>query len=75
MTAREKFTAGQRVQLTARALQAHLGKRSAHVGVVVGFGRALTSSVVAVRIDGTKAPSGYHMDYWEPETEAQKAAR
>ena len=63
MTAREKFTIGQRVQLSAKALDAGLGKRGALTGVVLAVSRG---PVVRIRRDGTKTPQTWHQDYWTP---------
>ncbi len=64
------FHIGQRVQLTARARQAGLGKRSGDLGVVVAVSRS--GLLLRVREDGRKSASNYRADYWEPvpDTEA-----
>ncbi len=67
------FHIGQRVQLTAAARQAGLGKRSGDLGVVEALSRS--GVLVRVREDGRKTASNYRADYWEPVPEAQEDAR
>ena len=57
------LTVGQRVQLTALARQAGLGRRGSGVGVVEGVSRS--GVLVRVREDGRKTASNYRADYWE----------
>lgn len=71
VTAKEKFTKGQRVRLTA-AGRAAFPKSQIVLGTVTGFGRnipgleAPTNSTVRVHPDGRSEASTYHMDFWEP---------
>lgn len=75
MTASEKFKLGQRVRMTeealSRGLDGPIAKRS--TGVVKGFpvqGVGDISRLVYVLRDGNKTKQCYHMDFWEPDTDA-----
>lgn len=65
MTAREKFSRGDRIFPSAHAL-ATLWKWRRHPpssAMVVGFGKH--DVLVRVRRDGLKSIESYHMDFWE----------
>lgn len=62
MTAREKFTKGQRVRLTELAIERGISQQHS-MGIVVGFGHQ--SYGVMIRPDGVKTAKNYHMDFWE----------
>lgn len=67
MTAREKFSKGDRVRLSAEGEERFSRRRSAHTGVVVGFGHVHTG--VSILRDGTKTREAWHMDFWEVVTD------
>jgi hypothetical protein len=70
MTAREKFTRGQRVRLTDYG-EASFPRRRGATGVVIGFGRrGVGDALVRIRQDGRKTRESYHMDFWEPAVDA-----
>lgn len=72
-TATEKFTEGQRVKMTEKAIAAglHGHKANRRTGVVKGFPQSTPvgdpSMLVYVRRDGERSKRCYHMDFWEPE--------
>lgn len=72
MTAREIFTIGQPVTMSARGHQILRSGRAKSVitGVVTGFGRR--PELVWIRRDGIKTAAAYHMDFWEPSQERQE---
>jgi hypothetical protein len=64
MTAREKFTIGERVWLTREAKRCGVhANESAKSGIVSGFGRE--SVYVRIIPKGVKCARTYHMDFWE----------
>ena len=63
MTARDKFTIGQRVKLSSAGLAIFGVTGRSIYGEVVGFGRTALHVVRVVK-DGNRAASAYHMDYW-----------
>jgi len=63
LTAREKFTIGQRVKLSAEGIALFSSRGGPVYGEVVGFARAALHVVRVVK-DGNRAASAYHMDYW-----------
>lgn len=74
MTAKEKFHVGQRVRMTAEALEAGLdGPRAKRrTGVVRGFpvrGQNL-DRLVCIRRDGERQRRTYHINFWEPDPDA-----
>jgi len=62
LTAREKFTIGQRVKLSAEGLQRLAGADPVY-GEVIGFARRVPHVVRVVK-DGNRTASAYHMDFW-----------
>ena len=68
-TAKEKFSEGQRVQMTAKAIAQGLeGTSNRRTGVVKGFptiGFGDIPKLVYVVRDGTRTKVSYHMDFWE----------
>lgn len=72
MTAKEKFTVGQRVRMTQKALDQYLdgtsGRRTGIVKEFVAyapFGDA--SKLIYIVRDGERSKKSYHMDFWEPD--------
>lgn len=73
MKAAEKFTLGQRVEMTQRAIDGGLHGYRAK-GVVKGFARfelfkKNPDVLVKVLCDGERVGREYHMDFWQPEGE------
>ena len=65
MTAREKFTLGQRVEIADSWVRAGHYCPQVQTGTIIGFGRKVDNRVY-VRHDGQKSRQGWHMDAWEP---------
>jgi len=67
--AKEKFSEGQRVRMTKKAIAQYLqGTSDRRTGVVRGFpttGFGDISKLVYIVRDGTRTKVSYHMDFWE----------
>ena len=63
MTARDKFTIGQRVKLSSEGLALFSAGRDTVFGEVVGFSHRAPAIVRVVK-DGNRTASAFHMDYW-----------
>ena len=61
--ARELFSIGDRVQLTAKAFKENVGVGQSTTGIVIGFAKKPYS--LRVRSNGYKSPVTYYMDFWE----------
>lgn len=68
-TAKEKFSEGQRVRMTKKAIAQYLqGTSDRRTGVVKGFpttGFGNIPKLVYIVRDGTRTKVSYHMDFWE----------
>ncbi len=69
MTAKEKFSRGNRVYLSvtgAHLIRMHDDRQrnKARTGEVVGFSHR-KKLIVLIRRDGTNYPVRYHMDHWD----------
>jgi len=65
MTAREKFSLGDRVRESAAYPRSLQRRNLITTGVVVGFGFLRNPNVVRIRRDGTNHVTTFHMDFWE----------
>ncbi len=65
MTAREKFSKGDRVRLTKTALEGGIGRsdRLGWTGTVVGFCKE--NDCVRVITDNRRHGTAFHIDFWE----------